>query len=73
MINSKRKDYEMTDESVYWIGEPQLKKPFAWDERPYNKLGINPFGIDGGNPDRSDNGMSYIFIYWLGRFLGLIE
>ena len=73
MINSKRKDYEMTDESVYWIGEPQLKKPFAWDERPYNKLGINPFGIDGGNPDRTDNGVSYIFIYWLGRFLGLIE
>ncbi len=73
MINSKRKDYEMTDESVYWIGTQQLKKPFGWDERPWNKLGINPFGIDGGNPDRSDNGMSYIFIYWLGRFLGLIE
>ena len=73
MINSKRKDYEMTDESVYWIGEPQLKKPFGWDERPYTKLGINPFGIDGGSPDRSDSGLSYIFIYWLGRFLGLIE
>jgi hypothetical protein len=73
MINSKRKDYEMTDESVYWIGEPQLKKPFGWDERPYTKLGINPFGIDGGSSDRSDSGLSYIFIYWLGRFLGLIE
>ena len=73
MINSKRKDYEMSDESVYWCGEPQLKKPFGWDERPWNKLGINPFGIDGGSSERSDNGMSYMFIYWLGRFLGLVE
>lgn len=73
MINSKRKDYEMTDESVYWSGSPQLKKPFAWDERPFATLGINPYGIDGGRADRSENGMSYIFIYWLGRFLGLIE
>lgn len=73
MINSKRRDYEMSDESVYWCGEPQLKKPFGWDERPWNKLGINPFGIDGGSSERSDNGMSYMFIYWLGRFLGLVE
>ncbi len=73
MINSKRKDYEMDDEAIYWCGQPQLKKPFEWDERPYNKLGINPFGIDGGSPDRSDNGMSYLLIYWLGRFFGIIE
>lgn len=73
MINSKRKDYEMTDESVYWIGSPQLKRPFGWDERPWNKLGINPFKIDGGSSDRHDNGMSFILIYWIGRYFGIIE
>ena len=73
MINSKRKDYEMNDEAVYWCGSPQLSKPFQWDERPFATLGINPFKIDTNDHHRSGSGMSYLFIYWLGRFFDIIE
>lgn len=73
MINSSRRNIEIDEEPLLWYEEPHIKVPFAWDERPFTRLGINPFGIDGGNPGKSDSGMSFIFIYWLGRFLGIIE
>lgn len=73
MINSNRRSIEMDEEPLLWYEEPHIKVPFAWDERPFAKLGINPFRVDGGSSERSDSGMSFIFIYWLGRFLGIIE
>jgi hypothetical protein len=36
-------------------------------------LGLRAFKVDGGNGITYENGMSFIFIYWLGRFLGIIE
>lgn len=73
MINSKRRNIEMDYEPLEWYEEPHIKYPFAWDERPFATLGINAFKLDGGNGITYENGMSYIFIYWLGRFLGIIE
>ena len=73
MINSNRRDIEMDEEPLLWYEEPHIKVPFAWDERGFSRLGLNPFSIDGGYPDRRECGMSFLFIYWLGRFLGIIE
>ncbi len=73
MINSNRRNIEMDNEPLEWGEQPHIKYPFAWDERPATRLGLRPFNIDGGRPDRIDSGMSYIFIYWLGRFLEIIE
>lgn len=73
MINSNRRDIEMDEEPLLWYEEPHIKVPFAWDERGFSRLGLNPFSIDSGYPDRRESGMSFLFIYWLGRFLGIIE
>ena len=73
MINSNRRDIEMDDEPLLWYEAPHIKVPFAWDERGFSRLGLNPFSIDSGYPDRQECGMSFLFIYWLGRFLGIIE
>ena len=73
MINSKRRGIEIDNEPLEWYEEPHIKVPFAWDERPFSTLGIDPFKVDGGNGRTYENGMSFIFIYWLGRFLGIIE
>jgi hypothetical protein len=73
MINSNRRDIEMDEEPLLWYEEPHIKVPFAWDERGFSRLGLNPFSIDSGYPDRRECGMSFLFIYWLGRFLGIIE
>lgn len=72
MYNSSRRGLEFDDEPVYWGEEPRIKTPLAWDERPYSRLGLNPFGID-GERHGTENGMSYLLIYWLGRFLEIIE
>ncbi|MBE6795609.1 MAG: hypothetical protein E7533_03385 [Ruminococcaceae bacterium] len=73
MINSNRRNIEMDNEPLKWYEEPHIKTPFAWDERPFSTLGLRPFKIDGGNGMSYENGMSFIFIYWLGRFFGIIE
>lgn len=73
MINSNRRNIEMDNEPLQWGEKPHIKYPFAWDERPATRLGTKPFQIDGGRTEFTDSGMSYIFIYWLGRFLGIIE
>ena len=73
MINSKRRNIEMDYEPLKWFEDPHIKYPLAWDERPFATLGLRAFKLDGGNGITYENGMSYIFIYWLGRFLGIIE
>ena len=73
MYNSSRRNIEMDNEPLEWYEEPHIKVPFAWDERPFATLGLRPFKIDGGTGISYENGMSYIFIYWLGRFLDIIE
>lgn len=73
MINSNRRNIEMDNEPLKWYEEPHIKTPFAWDERPFSTLGLRPFKIDGGTGMSYENGMSFIFIYWLGRFFGIIE
>ncbi len=71
--NDNRKDIEFDDEPVYWGAEPRIKMPLPWDERPFSRLGLEPFGVSGGNPEYTDAGYTYLFMYWLGRFLGIIE
>ncbi len=71
--NDNRKDIEYDDEPIYWGAEPRIKNPLPWDERPFSRLGLDPFGISGGDPDYTDAGYTYLFMYWLGRFLGIIE
>lgn len=73
MYNSNRRNIEMDYEPLEWYEEPHIKVPFAWDERPFATLGLRAFKVDGGNGITYENGMSFIFIYWLGRFLGIIE
>lgn len=72
MYNSSRRGIEYDDEPVYWGESPRIKTPLAWDERPVSRLGLNPFGVD-GHRRGTESGMSYLLIYWLGRYLGIIE
>ncbi len=71
--NDNRKDLEYDDEPVYWGAEPRIKYPLPWDERPFSRLGLEAFGISGGDPKYTDAGYTYLFMYWTGRFLGIIE
>ena len=73
MDNSNRKGLEYDDEPVYWGEAPRVKKPLAWDERPFSKMGLSAFAVNGGREDRIESGKTYLFIYWLGRYLGIIE
>ncbi len=73
MDNDNRKGIEYDDESVYWGADPRIKDPLAWDEMPFSRLGLDPFHISGGDADYIECGSTYLFIYWLGRFLGIIE
>ena len=73
MINSKRRNIEMDEEPLKWGEKPHVKVPFAWDERPHARLGIKPFGMDSRQRENTDSGMSFILIYWLGRYFGIIE
>ena len=73
MVNSTRKNLETDDEPVYWGEAPRIKYPLAWDERPISTLGLHAFRVDGGDPNRINSGMTYLFIYWLGRFLEVFE
>ncbi len=73
MNNDNRKDIEFDDEPVYWGAEPRIKTPLAWDEMPFARLGLEPFFISGGDANYIECGSTYLFIYWLGRFLGIIE
>lgn len=73
MINSKRRNIEMDEEPLKWGERPHVKVPFAWDERPQTRLGIKPFGMDSRQRENTNSGMSFILIYWLGRYFGIIE
>lgn len=73
MINSKRRNLEKDDESVLWGAEPRLAKPFAWDERPMSNLALQAFQIDGNTIKEAFCGTTFMFPYWMGRFLGIIE
>ena len=73
MINSVRRGLKMDDSPLKWGERPRIASPLPWDERPFDRLGINPFGIDSPDRVRTESGVSYLFTYWLGRFLGIIE
>ena len=73
MINSKRRNIEMDEEPLKWGERSHVKVPFAWDERPQTRLGIKPFGMDSRQRENTNSGMSFILIYWLGRYFGIIE
>ncbi len=73
MINSKRRNIELDDEPVIWGGEPRVAKPFAWDERPMSNLHLQAFGVDGNERVEAFCGTTFMFPYWMGRFLGIIE
>ena len=72
MYNSMRRGIEYDDESVYWGEKPRIKTPLAWDERPYSKLGLRAFNVDGGRKGY-ESGLTYLFLYWLGRYFDIIE
>lgn len=72
MYNSMRRGLEYDDEPVYWGEKPRLKTPLAWDERPYSRLGLHAFRVDGGRKGH-ESGMTYLFLYWLGRYFDIIE
>ncbi len=72
MYNSMRRGLEYDDEPVYWGEKPRIKTPLAWDERPYSKLGLRAFNVDGGRGGH-DSGLTYLFLYWLGRHFDIIE
>ncbi len=72
MYNSMRRGLEYDDEPVYWGEKPRIKKPFAWDERPYSRLGLRAFTVDGGR-ENHESGMTYLLLYWLGRYFDIIE
>ncbi len=71
--NSNRKDIELDDEPVQWGAEPRIKEPLHWDERHLSRLNLNPFSISSKTEDVIQSGMDFLFMYWLGRFLGVIE
>lgn len=73
MYNSNRRGLEMDDEPVYWGEPPRLKKPFAWDEKPFSKNDGNPFRIDGCDGTRAESGMTFLLDYWIGRYFNVIE
>ncbi|MBO5896907.1 MAG: hypothetical protein J6Q83_06380 [Clostridia bacterium] len=72
MYNSMRRGLEYDDEPVYWGEKPRIKTPFAWDERPYSKLGLRAFTVDGGRKGH-ESGLTYLLMYWLGRYFDIIE
>ena len=72
MYNSMRRGLEYDDEPVYWGEKPRIKTPFAWDERPYSRLGLRAFTVDGGRKNH-ESGMTYLLLYWLGRYFDIIE
>ena len=72
MFNSMRRGLEYDDEPVYWGEKPRIKTPLAWDERPYSKLGLRAFNVDGGRGGH-DSGLTYLFLYWVGRYFDIIE
>lgn len=72
MFNSMRRGIEYDDEPVYWGEKPRIKNPLAWDERPYSRLGLNAFTVDGGKT-RHESGLTYLLLYWLGRYFEIFE
>ena len=72
MYNSMRRGLEYDDEPVYWGAKPRIKNPLAWDERPYSRLGLRAFTVDGGR-NNHESGMTYLLLYWLGRYFDIIE
>lgn len=72
MYNSMRRGLEYDDEPVYWGEKPRIKNPLAWDERPYSRLGLRAFTVDGGR-NNHESGMTYLLLYWLGRYFDIIE
>lgn len=72
MYNSMRRGIEYDDEPVYWGEAPRIKTPLAWDERPYSRLGLNAFEVD-GEKRRHESGLTYLLLYWLGRYFDIIE
>ena len=73
MINSKRRNLAMSDETERWGEKPHLRYPLAWDERALSRMGTDPFALDGGNESKAESGLTYLLIYWFGRYSGLIE
>ncbi len=71
--NDNRKDLEYDDEPVYWGEPPRLKKPLNWDERYIGRVGLHAFTRSSKDDIEIFSGMSYLFIYWLGRFLNMFE
>ncbi len=71
--NRNRKDLPLDDEPVYWGEPPRLKTALAWDERYLGRVGLEAFNVTVLNDREIFSGMSYLFVYWLGKFLGVIE
>lgn len=73
MINSSRLGLTVDEDAMRWSDTPQFTRPLAIDERPMSRLCNEPFKTEGCCKGRAESGMSYLFMYWLGRFFGIIE
>ncbi|MBI3920820.1 MAG: hypothetical protein HY318_05320 [Armatimonadetes bacterium] len=71
--NSHRADLHW-EEVAGRFGEPQVRDPLPFDERPMMKWNGNPYRVDGGgNGTEEEDPTVYLLPYWMGRYCGLID
>ena len=71
--NSRRPDLEWDSGQEFFGGDPQLKHPLPYDEKPINNFDHSPFEPDECRPFTFARcPVIYLMPYWFGRYHGLI-